>query len=85
MSITNPNCQVISPRYCLQAVEIEGMERLTPFQHNVIGDIHHIVNRSHPGVQQALLQPPRRRANFNPGEHRSYVGQAWVGLGYFDL
>ena len=60
-SLTNPDRSGIgwsTHRLC-QAIPIEGMERLACFQHHQIGDIHHIVNRTHAGFLQALLQPGR--------------------------
>ena len=44
-----------------QIVGVEGVERLAVLQHHVVGDIDDVVDRPHPGGQQAPLHPGRRR------------------------
>ena len=41
-----------------KASDVVSMHRLPVFHHNEIGNVHHIVDRTHPCRHQSLLQPP---------------------------
>ena len=54
-----------------QAIEVERVQRLVPFEQHIVGDIDDVADRAHPGLDQALLHPRRRRPHRDlggPGE-----------------
>ena len=48
-----------------QRIPVEGMQGLAGLEHHQVGDVHHVVDRTHSGPLQALLQPGRRRAHLH--------------------
>ena len=40
-------------------IDIEGVDRLSVFQHDEVRDIDDVVDGTHPRVHQSLLEPPR--------------------------
>ena len=53
-----------------QPVAVEGMQRLAGFQHHQVGDVHHVVDRPHAGLLQALAQPQGRGTHLQAAEGR---------------
>ena len=43
-----------------QHVVVEGVQRLALFEHHVVGDVHDVVDRPHPGVLEPRPHPARR-------------------------
>ena len=66
-------------------VQVEGVQGLVELQHHIVGDIHHIVDRAQAGAGQAVLQPPRGRADLDAADNRCGVAGAQVGVGDGDL
>ena len=48
------------------AVEVEGVEGLAQFEHDVVGHVDHVVDGAHARRPQPLLHPGRRRADAHP-------------------
>ncbi len=67
-----------------QQVVVERVERLAQFQHDVIGDIHDVVDRPHPGASQPLLHPLGRRPDLHPLDQCRGIAQAQVGVADHD-
>ncbi len=63
-----------------QDVVVEGVERLPIFQHDIVGDIHHVADGAHAGPKQALLHPQGRRADGHILDHdaRVAVAEGWL-------
>ncbi len=45
------------------AIEVEGVHRLAELEHDVVGDVHHVVDRADAGRGQPLGEPVRRSAH----------------------
>ena len=52
------------------SVVVEGMHRLTQFEHHVVGDVHQVVDRAHAGGRQPFLHPRRRRNDLDVLDQR---------------
>ena len=64
------------------AIEVESVQRLCAQQHHVVGDVHHVVDRTLPGSGQACLQPRRRGRDRDVLEHAR--GEAGTEVGALD-
>ena len=94
--LANPDRSRIGRRAhrLVQAIPIEAMERLARFQHHQVGDVHHVVDRTHAGLLQPLLQPGRGGLNLDvaqggdaeqpPGLDAPAILRIGVELGGFD-
>ncbi len=58
------------------------MQRLRTLQAHVVGDVHDVIDGPHAGADEARLQPQRRGAHRNAGEHNRGVARAQLGLGH---
>src|SRR5439155_22284201 len=56
----------LATRTLRQLVVIERVQRLSPFQHHVIGNVHDVVDGPHAGVSEPALHPARRRNDSRP-------------------
>ena len=56
-----------------QHVVVEGVQRLAPFEHDVVGDVHDVVDRPHAGVGQPPLHPAGGRADRHVRDERRRV------------
>ena len=63
-------------------VEVERVQWLAGEQHHVVGDVDDVVDRPLAGRGQPLLEPERRRADRDVGEHAG--GEARAQLGHLD-
>ena len=66
-------------------VQVKSVEGLVKLQHHIVGNIHYIVDGAQAGAGKAVLQPVRRRANFDAGDDRGGVARAEVRVGYSNL
>ena len=57
-------------------VVVKGVQRLAPLQHDVVGDVHHVVDRAHPGFGQPILHPLRRGADLDVLDQRPRIAVA---------
>ena len=57
------------------------MERLPPFEHDVIGDVYDVVDGPQPRSVQTLLHPTGRLANCDAAHHNGYIAAAQVRVG----
>ena len=62
-----------------EPVEVERMERLVPLQEHIVRDVDHVADRAHARLHEALLHPPRRRADGHRAD-RDEVPGAPAGL-----
>ena len=60
-------------------VEIEGVQRLAEFEHDVVGGVHHVVDRILAERFQALPQPVGRRPHLHAAQHARRVAAAQLG------
>ena len=59
-----------------QEFEIERMQRLTPLEHHIVGDIDDVVDRPHAGGGQRVLHPLRRWTHPDPVNQDGGVARA---------
>ena len=55
------------------------MRGLPQLEHDVVRRVHHVVDRAHPGQEQALGDPARRRPDHDVVEHRDREPGAQLG------
>ena len=60
-------------------VGVEGVHGLAVFEHHVVADIDHVVNRTQADGGEALLHPLGAGADVDPGDHRGGVERAAGG------
>ena len=65
----------------LQRLVVESMQGLARFEHDVIGDVHDVVDRALAGVLQTSLHPRRGRLDGDVLDQRSRVAGAQVRVG----
>jgi len=63
-----------------QQIEIEGMQRLAPLQHDVVGEIDNIVDGPHAGIGEPPLHPAGGRTDFDPLDQRGGVPGRQLGI-----
>ena len=63
-------------------VVVEGVERLTRLEHDVVGDVDDVVDGAHAGADEALLHPRGRRPQLDPLDDAG--GEAPAEIGGFD-
>ena len=63
-----------------QAIVVEGVQRLAPFEHHKVRDVDDIVDGPHAGVDEPALQPARRSLHADPRQQHGGIarGQARV-------
>ena len=72
------------PHYDLslrQAVQIEGVQRLSSLDHDVVGDVDDVIDRAQADGVQAVLHPVRRWADANLRHHPSCIAPAQIRIG----
>ena len=57
-------CRIHHDLVTCDAVDIEGVKRLAVFQHDEVGNIHDVIDRTHTCMDQPSLEPPRGIADF---------------------
>ena len=67
----------------VQAGIVERVHRLTVFEHDVVRDVHNVVDRPHAGRAQTAAHPLRRGGDFDILHHTRGVARAKLGV--FDL
>ncbi len=65
-----------------QFSEIEGMKGLTIFQHDIVGDVHDIVDRTDSGRNQSGLHPHRTFTDPDPTDDSGVIRHAGGGIRY---
>ena len=65
--------------------KVKCVHRLAVFQHNIVGDIHDIVDRTHTGIPDTLRHPGRRRRNADIPDHACGITRAEVSVLNDDL
>ena len=63
-----------------QHVVVEGVQRLAPFEHDVVGNIDDVGDRAHPGVGQPPLHPAGRGADLHLLEQHRGVARRQPGV-----
>ena len=61
-------------------VVVEGVDRLSRFEHHMVRDVHQVVDRPHPGGGQPLLHPAGRRAEFDILDQRQREAAAEIRI-----
>ncbi len=61
------------------------MQRLAPFEHDVVCHIDDVVDRPHPGVGQAALHPARRGADLHVRQQHRGVARTQFRVFNFDF
>ena len=54
-----------APGRALKQSKIKGVQRLADFQHDIIGDVHHVVHAAQSGFFQEAAHPVRAGADFD--------------------
>ena len=67
----------------LHAGEVEGVHRLAVFEHDVVRDVHDVVDRAHAGVAQPLAHPLRGGGDLHVFDHARGIARAERAV--FDL
>ena len=67
-------------RPVLQDIIVKGVQRLTQFQHDIIGGIHNAVDRAHPSQVQPALNPVGAGLNFDPFNQTQNEARVEVGI-----
>jgi len=60
----------------LQRGQVEGVQRVAEREHDVVGHVHDVGDRAHPGVEQPRLEPDRRGAERHVAEEPADVARA---------
>ena len=68
----------------LQFVVVEGVQRLAPFQHDVVGHVDDVVDGPHAGIGEPPLHPARRRADGDVLEQGRRIARRQVRVGDLD-
>ena len=66
-----------------EQIIIERVERLAQLQHDIVGYVDDVVDRTHSGLRQTFLHPGRRSADLDIADNRA--GKAVTVLGVVDL
>ena len=66
-------CAADHDRGIRQAVQVEGVERLTQLQHDVVGGVHDAVDGAGSRGPQPIREPPGRRPDGNAPDHGPQV------------
>ena len=69
----------------LHTAEVEGVHRLAVLKHDVVGNIHQVVNGPHACVTDTFAHPDGRRSNLNIAHHACGVAAAERRLLHDDL
>jgi hypothetical protein len=59
-----------------QRGQVEGVQRVAEREHDVVGYVHDVGDRAHPGVEQARLEPDGRRADRHVAEEPANIARA---------
>jgi len=75
----------LAARALEELVVVEGVQRLAPLQHDVIRHVHHVADRPHAGVGEALPHPRGRRLDGHElrlafGQRAGLVDDEGIGL-----
>ena len=58
---------------------VERMQRLTQFEHHVVGRVDDVVERAHPAKFKPAPEPRRRRPNLDSGHRERGIARAQIG------
>ncbi len=59
---------------------VEGVQRLAPAEHHVVGHVDDVVDGPHAGVRETRLEPGRRLAHLDAADDPRRVARAQVGV-----
>ncbi len=62
----------------VQFVKIKRVERLTAFEHHIVGDVDNVIDRVDSGTHQFVLQPIRTCSDFHAFDNSGVVFMAQV-------
>ena len=65
-------------------VEVEGVQRLTVFEHHVVGNVHHVVDGALPRLDERVPHPLGGWPYLHARNQAGGVSEAEVGVGYLD-